>query len=64
MSSKRRLRKIACEGKVRHRTMLAARVAAEKTSGKVNAYKCQFGSHYHVGHTPMKKVLRRQNGHE
>ena len=31
MASKRRLRAIACEGKVRHKTMTDARIAAKKT---------------------------------
>ena len=63
LSSKRRLRAIACTGKVRHKTMLAARIAAKKTHGKVNPYKCGHCKFYHVGHTPAKRQHRRQNGH-
>ena len=44
--------------------MLAARIAAKKTPGKVNAYKCSHCPGYHVGHTPAKRQHRRQKGHE
>ena len=54
MASKRRLRRKACEGKVRHETLEQARLAARSTKtrdGKpLNSYKCGYGNHYHNGH--------------
>ena len=64
MSSKRRLRAIACDGKVKHKTMLAARISARKTDRRCVGYKCKFCSGFHVGHRPAKQKKRRQKGHE
>ena len=56
MSSKRRERRKSCDGKVRHATLEAAKLAARKASsgsvGKLWAYKCKFCKNYHIGHPP------------
>lgn len=53
MSSKRRLRRKACTGKIAHDRQDAlyhAFLLRSKTGEHVTAYKCQFGNHWHVGH--------------
>lgn len=57
MSSKRRLRRNACDGKTRHATEQAARAAigsllrsAKSPIGYINAYRCEFCSGWHTGH--------------
>ncbi len=55
MSSKRRLKRNHCTGKVQYPNENAARYAAflmrKKTGDLILAYKCKFGHHYHVGHS-------------
>ena len=59
MSSKRRLRRKACQGKIRHKTDGAAFYAASKTGDGCAHYRCEFCSGYHVGHPPSSvKGLR------
>jgi hypothetical protein len=59
MASKRRLRRNACDDKVRHLTMTDANAAAYFTRKKFNsfvrAYGCKFCGGFHVGH-PDKKT--------
>lgn len=57
MSSKRRLRRKACSGKVAHSTEAAAVAASKalyrKTGEFVQAYRCKYSGkhpHWHVGH--------------
>lgn len=54
MSSKRRLRRKSCTGKQRHDTeaqAVAHALSEFKRSGeRLEAYRCRFGAHYHVGH--------------
>lgn len=57
MSSKRHLRRKACEGKVRHESSAAAmrhirslRRQGDLYTGPLNAYRCEFCRGYHIGH--------------
>jgi hypothetical protein len=53
VSSKRRHRRKACTGKVRHRDPAAARAAANAARGRghrVNAYPCPHCGGWHIGH--------------
>lgn len=60
MSSKRRIRRRSCTGKVRHETEQAARdhigslVRRKGWSGRMNAYRCAFCNGWHVGHRDRK----------
>ena len=60
MSSKRRIRRNACDGKVRYETAEEAwrRITDMKWERTWNprlvAYHCQFCGGYHVGHQPAK----------
>lgn len=61
MSSKRRIRKASCDGKVPHAKDAAYTTAKRmwKRGERVHAYKCPFGNHWHVGHwigTPTDKI--------
>lgn len=61
MSSKRRLRKSSCDGKVARDKDGAYAQAKRmwKRGERVHAYKCDFGNHWHVGHwigTPADKI--------
>ena len=64
MASKRRLRRKACDGKIKHATMqdamLAAKLSSKKFNGRISAYKCQYCGSFHVGHTP--KAIKRFMG--
>lgn len=57
MSSKRAIRRRACDGKVRHETSWEARKAIRDLNrkrgyqGPMNAYKCKFCGGFHVGHS-------------
>jgi hypothetical protein len=60
MASKRRLRRRACVGKIRHLTLKDANYHAfllrQKTGEHVVAYKCAFcESRFHVGHKKKDK---------
>lgn len=56
MSSKRRLRRRSCEGKVRHESAAGANIAraklARRDDDRMNAYHCRFCGGWHVGHAP------------
>lgn len=58
MSSKRRVRRKACEGKVRYETFAQARSAAflrsRDTGEWIVPYRCRFGKHYHIGHQTVR----------
>lgn len=56
MSSKRRLRRKACKGKVRHATIDAGQAAIAALNrqrgwqGRMNAYHCRWCGGVHIGH--------------
>ncbi len=58
MSSKRRIRRKSCDGKVQYSSSAEGQVAIwsiKKNTGDqslINVYKCQFCKKYHVGHAP------------
>jgi hypothetical protein len=58
MSSKRRQRRKACEGKHAHLDQATAvtHLISLKHKGDFGliTYKCPFGNHWHVGHPPRK----------
>ena len=64
MSSKRALRRKACEGKDRYPDMATAsryaKEACKRAHSWIVPYKCQFCDSYHIGHaTPAtKKSIR------
>lgn len=68
MSSKRNLRRQSCEGKIRFTFKQDAIAAAcsyrHAYGGDVQPYKCSFGNHYHIGHTPsrIKRIIRQRRG--
>lgn len=57
MSSKRRLRRKSCEGKIRHvdagaaQAALTALVRNKGWQGPMNPYKCRFCGGWHIGHS-------------
>lgn len=56
MSSKRRIRRKSCKGKVRHTCLehahAALRALRKVDEDRMSAYRCQFCGGFHVGHTP------------
>lgn len=70
MSSKRRIRRKACDGKKRYETCAAAVSASTATGrnfgGLFNAYHCQFCRGWHVGHIPrtVKHAFFEPYGHK
>jgi hypothetical protein len=53
MSSKRRIRRKSCMGKIIHDQQSAIRHAIRlrrMDNSNMCAYKCLFGNHWHVGH--------------
>ncbi len=56
MSSKRRIRRRSCEGKIPYATSEAAKTAIyaqrHKWTARMNAYPCPFCGQYHIGHAP------------
>lgn len=56
MSSKRRIRRKSCTGKVRHESAAAGWAAINSLhrtrgdQGRMTAYRCQFCKGWHVGH--------------
>lgn len=62
MSSKRRLRRNACDGKRRYETQDGAiagmirLVRAKKPPGKMAVYKCQFCHGFHFGHPNKRQI--------
>lgn len=57
MSSKRRRRRREC-GEKRHYANLAeaqeVALRRRKPGERLRPYKCRFGPHWHIGHTPKK----------
>lgn len=71
MASKRRLRRKACEAKIRHATLEGALIARKRTPGRYEmiAYKCPHCSGFHIGHPPARvrqsiAARRRERGQE
>jgi hypothetical protein len=67
MASKRRLRRVACEGKVPYETekdaWTAANSAHRRTGDWIAPYRCQFCHRFHIGHPPKHvriAILRRR----
>ena len=63
MSSKRRLRRKSCDGKVRHADSTAALahirgLIRNGGIGQFDAYRCKFCKGYHVGHRKNMTKLR------
>jgi hypothetical protein len=58
MASKRRLRRIACEGKKQYKDVNIANIAAGKAAHRaeqwIRAYKCEFCGRWHIGHPPQR----------
>jgi len=58
MSSKRHLRRSRCERKIKYRTAGEARSAARKFvemgGDQLFPYRCEYGSHFHLGHAPYR----------
>lgn len=53
MSSRRRLRRKACDGKVRHGTESEAlRTMFAMRGRRLNVYRCSYCNGFHVGHRP------------
>lgn len=58
VSSKRRIRRKACKGKIRHPSRAEAQVQmreairARRAGGYLNVYPCPFCRGFHVGHKP------------
>lgn len=53
MASKRRIRRKACEGKIRFLTIQEANIQAykhQRWGHRMRAYKCLFCNGYHIGH--------------
>lgn len=64
MSSKRRLRRKACEGKVRYLTHAdACTVLSRLNRRELNAYRCPHCGWYHIGHIQAKvrRLKQRMN---
>lgn len=68
MSSKRRLRRKSCEGKVRHVDPNAAQAAArslvragKSRGGIIRVYCCSFCNGYHLGHAPGSMSIQGKN---
>lgn len=59
MSSKRAIRRRACEGKVRYESREVAFRSAGCASARLNThltcYRCQSCGSYHIGHPPYKE---------
>lgn len=66
MSSKRRVRRKSCAGKVRHATMGDATVHADnlhkKDGHRYSVYQCGFCGGYHVGHDKYRPGVDRHLG--
>jgi hypothetical protein len=68
MSSKRAIRRNACEGKTRFETFLEAgralraflRKASSSDGWPLSAYRCRFCNGFHFGHIPVKALAARR----
>lgn len=59
MSSKRRIRRRSCKGKIRHSEIKPAQVHAKALGWPNFPYKCQFCGGYHVGRASRKRIQAR-----
>ena len=71
MSSKRAIRRQACDGKTRFPTFSDAANAlrgflrlASSDGWPMSPYRCRFCSGFHFGHVPAKALAARQRAHE
>ena len=59
VSSKRRIRRKQCDGKIRHKTKEdahSARYSLQKKTGEwLRIYKCKFCGGWHVGHPSARR---------
>ena len=59
MSSKRRIRRKGCTGKIKHVSQKAAervrRMVATRELRRTQTYKCQHCGYWHWGHVPKRK---------
>lgn len=68
MSSKRKVRRDQCVGKVRYtqeRAMAEAAKLHHRTWERMNAYMCRWCNSFHVGHTTKavrQRISARRNG--
>jgi len=64
VASKRRLRRKACDGKIRHEDRATAdrhaAWACWKYKAKIAAYRCPHCGGYHVGHPPRRALAARR----
>jgi hypothetical protein len=66
VASKRRIRRNACTGKVRHasahdgQTAIGKLVRGKGWQGTMNVYQCPFCHAWHIGHAPRNGALRRR----
>ena len=64
MSSKRRLRRKVCEGKIRHASADAASIERRKLlkrtldTSRIDVYPCPFCNGYHIGHSKGSGLKR------
>lgn len=59
MSSKRGVRRKACEGKIKYPDSASAKKVIwymKHKDGWLNVYKCKFCHCYHIGHAPKRKT--------
>jgi hypothetical protein len=65
MSSKRHLRRKACENKIQYFSVGAAyqtiKYYTKKGKDVMQPYKCRFCGWYHIGHTPSFVAKERDN---
>lgn len=68
MSSKRAIRRKACDGKTRFATFADAAAALRAFVRKVgnegwplSAYRCRFCNGFHFGHVPVKAIIARKD---
>ena len=56
MSSKRHIRRLRCERKIKYHSAGEARAEAKEIAERkgdfLSVYPCEFGSHWHTGHAP------------
>lgn len=65
MSSKRRIRRNECKGKVRYPSQLAAQAGIGRlrrntgTTAWLSAYRCRWCGGFHFGHAPKRVLMAR-----
>lgn len=61
MSSKRRIRRKACQGKIAYRTLEKAEIAAARLRAQdenVHGYQCPHCHQFHCGHLPARVATK------